>query len=148
MIDTSALRRIESSAPLCDTVARAIDLGTIVVVVSRTISEQLWRGQAAGHGEGVPPFDVKYVGNTVAVLGLLRCGDSLGRGDIYRAHLGKATNDGSRADALIVDAASMHADLFVTDDNRQHDRAARELPARVTVFKLDEFVSWLSAQGV
>ncbi|MHB8845427.1 MAG: hypothetical protein ACYC7L_11860 [Nitrospirota bacterium] len=89
-----------------------IENGAMIVIVTRTISEELMPSKFGG----VPDFfPVKYEGNTVARCGIMCCGDRLGRGEVYDAHLGRSKKV---EDALIADAADVYADYLVTEDKR------------------------------
>lgn len=142
MFDTCSLRHIESRLQVVGKIDHAVRSKIIRVIVPRTVSEQLGSGAKKNKGAGVPPFPVEYVGNTVGRVDVMACIDSIGEGEVFDKHRGSSVSDGRMADALIVDAASWHADILVSSDAVFLKRAKKVLP-RQEVLHLSEFVKRL-----
>jgi hypothetical protein len=99
-----------------DRVRTLIDAKKLIVVVNRTVAEELFRSPF----RGIPDFfPYEYSGNTVGRCGLMCAGDSIGAGQVFDKHLGESN---SVNDALIADAASWKADWLVSEDKRMRDR--------------------------
>ena len=98
---------------------KMIHSGSLKVLVTRTIAEELWKLPFGG----VPNFfPIEYTGNTVGRCGLMQCGDNIGSGSVFDAHLGTSNQVN---DALIADAASWKAQWLVSEDARLRRRMAR-----------------------
>lgn len=115
---------------------KLIENGSMTVIVTRTISEELKLSKFGG----VPDFfPVKYEGNTVARCGIMCCGDRLGKGEVFDAHLGKSLKV---EDALIADAADVYADYLVTEDKRLRNRMT-DISKECTVLTYAEFSAFI-----
>ena len=118
ILDTNVYDRLAAAPELAERLRALIEAGEFKVIVTRTIAEELAKSPFGG----VPAlFPVEYVGNTVARADIMCAGDSLGDGEVYAAHLGQSAKGN---DALIVDAASWHADWLVSEDDRLRKRAS------------------------
>jgi hypothetical protein len=147
MWDTSSIRILEVCPPAIESVREAIRHGLVSMIIPRTVSEQLWCGHHAGHGPGIPPFECEYVGNTVARVGLLAVGDSIGEGKLFDQHLGMAYSNARTEDALIVDAFQSHADVLVSDDIQLRRLTAKCLPGS-RVLSLQEFLDEIRTRSL
>jgi len=72
------------------------------------------------------------------------CGDSIGEGEAFDAHLAGATSRRRQKDALIADAARWHADVLVSDDEKCINRFRRAVPTHPAL-GLNELVDWLAS---
>lgn len=107
----------------------------ILVLVTPTIAKQL----KASPFRGVPDiFPVKYIGESVLLSGG-SVGDRVGKGVLYKAHMG---NSIQFEDALIADTADCDADLLVSNDKRLKNRM-EALARRCKVLTFEGFQSWL-----
>ncbi|WP_406867161.1 hypothetical protein [Paraburkholderia fungorum] len=112
VLDTNIHIRLEKELASRAKLADLITAGSITVLMPRIVAEEL-RLKTGALPDLIP---VQHVGQAVARMGMMRCGDSLGAGAMYDAHLGNG-GDKHRADALIADVAS-YANWFVSDDRR------------------------------
>lgn len=103
--------------PKCRKLIRTlIAAGLLKVIVARTVIEELFQSPFGG----IPDFfTTSYEPNTVSIAGIMKAGDRLGNGDVYRTHLG---NSKKVKDALIADAATVYADYLVSEDDRLRKR--------------------------
>ncbi|WP_018610103.1 hypothetical protein [Uliginosibacterium gangwonense] len=131
LLDANIYDQLEKNPDTRQAIAQLINDQAITVMISRSVAEELYKSPF----KGIPNFfPYKLVRNTVARAGLMCAGDSLGSGEVYQAHLG---NSKKKNDALIVDAASWHADWIVSEDSRLRHRAQVVQPKRV--FNYTEF---------
>jgi hypothetical protein len=101
------------------------EAAVLEVVVPHTLLQQLEASPFAG----VPDwFPTDVIPDSVSVLGHWRLGFArLGDGEIFTSHLGKSQQV---SDAVIVDAADIDADAFVSEDRRARERYATTLRDR------------------
>ena len=132
LFDTNVFDRLASDAELQAEVRTAVERRLLKVIVTRTIADELGKSPF----NGVPDFfPYEYVGNTVGRVGLLCAGDSIGGGEVFDNHLGNSRKEN---DALVVDAASWHADWLVSEDARLLKRAD-EIRMRSKAMSYSEF---------
>ena len=118
-------------------VRKLVDEGKIVVIVTRTIFEELSKSPF----KGIPSFfKIEYTGNTVGRCGIMCAGDSIGAGTIFDEHLGgsKKLND-----ALIADASDWKADYLVSEDDRLQKRM-RKISHNCAVLSYSDFVAMVA----
>jgi hypothetical protein len=140
ILDSNIYDRLHGDVDARALARRLIDRGNLIVVVTRTIAEVLYESPF----QGVPDFfPTEYEGNTVSQCGIMCCGDHIGPGDVFDAHLG---NSRKVNDALIADAASWFADQLVSEDLRLRTRLA-DSSLRCKVMSYGEFRAWLVAAG-
>lgn len=118
-------------------IRKLVDESKIVVIVTRTIFEELLRSP---FGEIPKFFKTEYTGNTVGRCGIMCAGDSIGAGTIFDAHLGSSKK---LNDALIADASDWKADYLISEDSRLQKRM-RNLSKNCTVLSYLDFVAMLS----
>lgn len=132
IFDTNIYDQLAKDAARIVAVADLVSSSSLQVIVTRTIAEELARSPF----KGIPDFfPTHYIGNTVAVAGIMCAGDSLGGGDVYFEHIGTSKK---KNDALIADAASWHADWLVSEDTRLRERL-NQIGGRCTGLTYDEF---------
>ncbi len=137
ILDTNIYDKLDCDINAQVKLKELIDKGKLVVIVTRTIFEELKESPFGG----IPSFfKTKYIGNTVSRSGLMCSGDSLGTGDLFDSHLGKSTKIN---DALIVDAADLKADYLVSEDKRLKKRMAR-VSQNCEVLSYSDFVTKLN----
>ena len=123
----------------CSVAKRLIETGKLIIIVTRTVSEELARSPFGG----IPNFfHTAYCGNTVARVGIIAAGDSIGTGQAFEIHLGESSQV---SDALIADAASWKADILVSEDRRM----LRRLPQTGTkclAMRYVEFLDWMQSE--
>ncbi|WP_186264951.1 hypothetical protein [Burkholderia gladioli] len=120
-------------------IAQLIEANKITILMPRAVSDEL-RPKT-----GTLPnlFPVQYLGHSVARVDMMRCGDSLGSGAMYDAHLGNGSAK-HRADALIADVAS-YANWFVSEDVRCMNAFRRNSAITAcTPYNYEEFCRSLS----
>lgn len=116
ILDCCVYHKLEADQSAQALVRQLVEQRLLVILVTRTVWEELQPPPF----QGVPSFfPVKYAGNTVGRCGITHCGDSIGRGDVFDAHLGDSNKVN---DALIVDAADLMADWIVSEDLRLRKR--------------------------
>lgn len=122
LLDNHIFDELKIDPDFCEKIRFLAENNAVEIVIPRTIAEELY---LSPHIDVLERFPYSYTGNTVGRAGILRCGDSIGSGDVYYEHLGvsKQFND-----AFIVDAAFWHADWLVSNDGRLCRRAKPILP--------------------
>ena len=133
ILDCHIFDALKIDNPLCAQINDLSCSRKIEIIVTRTIAEEL---RDSNHVDVLERFPYRYTGNTVGMLGILRCGDSIGSGSVYAEHLGISKKH--KNDALIVDAASWLAEWLVSNDRRLCKRA-KEILKRCDVISFDEF---------
>jgi len=117
LLDTNAYDLIEGVPGVLAMVERAIENGTIEVLMPRTVAMELHQRPQWYPGS----FQVTHTGHHVARAGLMCAGDALGSGSAFDTHLGEGTSK-HIPDALIADTATWIADWFVSNDKRSRNR--------------------------
>jgi len=137
VLDSNIYDKLEQDAETADRLRHAIKEGYVEVIMPREVAQELHKRPA-----GLPTIlPVRHVGNTVGRVGLMRAGDSLGRGDVFYLHKGESNKMG---DAFVADASSWHADWFVSEDKRSRSRFTQIVdPSRCLALDYSAFVARL-----
>jgi hypothetical protein len=132
LLDNHIFDKLKIDILLCKSIRELAEKNAIEIIITRTIAEEL---HLSPHMDVLERFPYAYKGNTVGRVGILRCGDSIGSGEVFYEHLGESKKI---ADALIVDAAFWYADWLVSDDDRLC-RRAKPLLERCQVMSFTTF---------
>ncbi len=150
VFDNNIYDQLAKRADVAACIRAAVAAGRLQVLMPRALAEELIPNPPYF---GIPDlFPVVHIGNTVARVGVMAAGDSLGKGEVFDAVLARqiltpknpdkdpmAFLRRKQRDALIVDAANWSADWFVTSDSKLQKRAVVHA-TRLEVLGFDEFV--------
>jgi hypothetical protein len=116
LFDSNIYDRLAKDVATRERINALVLSGSMCVIVSRTVAEELRQSPF----QGVPDFfPIKHVGNTVGDV-KMAVNDSIGSGEVFNAHRGISKKTG---DAYVADAASCYADWLVSEDSRLRKRS-------------------------
>ncbi len=137
LLDCNIYDLLESDGSTVVNINKLIRAGSLKVLVTRTVAEELGKSPF----QGVPKFfPTEFKGNTVGRLGLMTCSDSIGEGAVFDAHLGTSKHVN---DALIADAASWMAQFLISEDIRLRSRISK-VTSRCKAMSYAEFKATLN----
>jgi|AntAceMinimDraft_16_1070373.scaffolds.fasta_scaffold04984_2 hypothetical protein len=136
VLDSNIYDRLELDVETRELLSKFVTQGMLQVISTPRIRRELEESPL----QGIPDwFPVVQELESVSILPF-RLGETrLGKGEVFRAHLGESAK---RADAEITDSANAYADVFVTDDRRCRKRAQECAPLCKTLTYPD-FKAWL-----
>ena len=138
-LDTGIYTDLAGAAEIREVLAVVLSTGTVEVIVTPKVRDQLQNGPLGG----VPDwFPTTILRESVFVLGHARLGQArLGEGHVYRKHRGESSSRGNIEDAIIADSGAEYADIVVSGDRRLRHRLSSLSDCSVQTF--DEFCAWL-----
>jgi hypothetical protein len=139
LLDTDIYTDLANEPEIRGTLAGVLSAGTVEVIVTPKVRDQLRRGPFGG----VPDwFPITILPESVFVLGHGRLDQArLGEGDVYGQHRGESSSRGNIEDAIIADSGAEYADIVVSGDRRLRHRLSALAACSVQSF--EEFCTWL-----
>lgn len=111
-LDTNIFDKLVSDAESVSLIKTLREAGSIRVITSRTVRDELVGSPGVGL---LDDLSIEIVGNATPVAGIMCAGDFLGAADYFFYHKGESNKSN---DALVAAAAEFHADWLVSEDRR------------------------------